>query len=131
MKGKRGTLAALAAAVLLAAALLAGYFMTRPETHGGEKDVELLVIHGDGTRREFELETNAEYLGEVLLERGIIAGTEGEYGLYVETVDGETADPDAQQWWCLTREGERLSTGVDTTPIADGDDYELTLTTGW
>ena len=54
-----------------------------------------------------------------------------DYGLYVVTVDGETADEAQQQWWCFTKGGEMLMTGVDDTMIADGDAYEITLTTGW
>ena len=45
--------------------------------------------------------------------------------------DGITADESQQQWWCFTRGGGTLETGVDTTPIADGEHYEITLTTGW
>ena len=37
----------------------------------------------------------------------------------------------AQEWWCFSKGGEDLSTGVDTTPIADGDTFEATLKTGW
>ena len=33
--------------------------------------------------------------------------------------------------WCFTKAGEMLMTGVDTTPIADGDHYEIELKTGW
>ena len=47
------------------------------------------------------------------------------------TVDGETADESIQQWWCITKGGEMLMTGVDDTMIADGEAYEFTLTTGW
>ena len=47
------------------------------------------------------------------------------------TVDGVTADEAKQQWWCFTKGGETLMSGVDTTPIEDGDCCEITLTTGW
>ena len=64
-------------------------------------------------------------------EEGLIAGSESEYGLYVETVDGETANMDNQEWWCFTKGGEMLMTGVDDTMIADGEQYEATFTVGW
>ena len=64
-------------------------------------------------------------------QEGLIQGTESDFGLYVQTVDGETADESIQQWWCITKEGEMLMTGVDDTVIADGEQYEFTLTTGW
>ena len=68
---------------------------------------------------------------EVLTENGLAEGTESAYGLFITTVDGETADESLQQWWCITREGEMLSTGADQTPIAHGEQYELTLTEGY
>ena len=55
----------------------------------------------------------------------------GFWGLYVLTVDGETADEAQQQWWCLTKDGEMSPTGVDDTVIADGEHYEFELKTGW
>ena len=61
----------------------------------------------------------------------MIAGTESEYGLYVLTVDGESVDESQQQWWCITNNGEELTTGVDDTIISDGEQYRSTFTTGW
>ena len=115
-------------ACLLAAAL---YLQTRPETAAGGKTIDVVVVHGDGSEADFQYRTDAEYLGEVLTENGLAEGTESAYGLFITTVDGETADDSLQQWWCITREGEMLSTGADQTPIADGEQYELTLTEGY
>ena len=44
-----------------------------------------------------------------------------------DAVDGETAQDSLNQWWCVTKGGERVNTGADLTPIADGDRFELTL----
>ena len=77
------------------------------------------------------MHTDEEYLGAALENEKLIQGTQGQYGLFVTAVDGEKADDAKQQWWCLTKGGATVDTGVDTTPIADGDAYELTLTTGW
>ena len=52
-------------------------------------------------------------------------------GLFFYTVDVETVDDANQEWWCLTKGGESLMTGADSTPIADGDQFELTLTVGY
>ena len=99
---------------------------------GGEKDFTLKVIHGDGTEATFEVTTAKETVGEALLEKGLIAGEVGAYGLYVKTVDGETADESRDQWWCLTKDGgQQVNTGVDSTPIEDGAAYELTFTEGY
>ena len=119
---------ALVAACLLAALL---YLQTRSETAAGDKTIDVVVVHGDGSEAAFQYQTDAEYLGDVLTENGLVEGTESTYGLFITTVDGETADDSLQQWWCITREGEMLSTGADQTPIADGEQYELTLTEGY
>ncbi len=116
---------------VLVCAFLAIWFSTRPETSKGAKTVNVTVDFGDGETKNYELHTDAEYLRGALDEEGLIDGTESEFGLYVLTVDGVTADESKQQWWCFTKGGEMLMTGVDTTPIEDGDSFEITLTTGW
>lgn len=102
---------------------------TSPEA--GQVTIVVEVKHGDETTREFTISTEALNLRAALEQENLIAGDESEYGLFVKTVDGETADDSQQQWWCFTRGGEMLMTGVDDTEIADGDHYEIVLTTGW
>ncbi len=101
------------------------------QSQAGEKTVAVQVVHGDKSTKDFTLHTDEEYLGAALENEKLIQGTQGQYGLFVTAVDGEKADDAKQQWWCLTKGGATVDTGVDTTPIADGDAYELTLTTGW
>ena len=124
---------AIGCGALVLACLLAGllYIQTRPEPSEGAKTIDVVVVHVDGTEADFQYRTDAEYLGEVLEENGLVEGTDSSYGLFITTVDGETADESLQQWWCITREGEMLSTGADQTPITDGEQYELTLTEGY
>ena len=101
------------------------------ETATGEKEITVSVVHGDGSEKEFTYHTDEEFLGPVLLEAGLIAGDEGEFGIFIHTVDGEEIDANNQEWWCLTKAGESVMTGADTTPIASGDSFELTLTGGY
>ena len=121
----------LAAVLILAAVFAIAYQNFREQPMEGAKAIVVEVVHKDGSAKEFSYRTDAEYLGEVLLAEGLIRGTKGEYGLFVEAVDGETADAANQEWWCLTKAGESCMNGVDTTPILDGDHFELTLTVGW
>ena len=93
--------------------------------------VTVTVTHGDGSTKDFAFKTEREMLGDALLDEKLVEGEEGPYGLFVQTVDGETADEENQEWWCLTKGGEQLETGVDSTPVEDGATYELTLTVGW
>ena len=89
--------------------------------------ITLEVVGPDGTSKEFVIKTDPENnLCKALEAESLIAGEEGPYGLYVKVVDGITADYDVDQsWWGLYKDGEMLMTGVDTTPIADGDHFEL------
>lgn len=116
--------------VLVLGALLI-YNANKPVAQEGGKKLVVTVVHGDGSSKEFKLATDAENLRGALEEQQLIAGDESDYGLFVKTVDGETADDSVQQWWCFTKGGEMLMTGVDDTMIADGESYEITLTTGW
>ena len=121
-------------AILLAAVMavfLGIWYVARPQTSAGEKDLSIQVIHGDLSTRIFEITTSAEFLGDALTEHDIVQGEMGPYGLYILTADGETADEANQEWWCITRSGESLTTGASETPISNGETYELTLTVGY
>lgn len=121
-------LAALAAVIVV---LFAVYYFTKEKTTAGSKTITVEVVHKDGKSASFEYTTEKEYLGEVLTEEKLIDGENSEYGMFITTVDGETADDSNQEWWCITKSGERLNSSVDTTPMKDGDKFELTLTVGY
>ena len=57
-----------------------------------QKTVTIEVIHKDKTQKEFQILSAAEYLGDALVAEGLVKGTTGDYGLYIDTVDNETAD---------------------------------------
>ena len=107
------------------------FFAFQSQNSAGGKTVTIDVTHKDGQTKTFELQTDEEYLRGALEQEGLIAGNETEYGLYVLTVDGETADEDNQEWWGYTKSGEMVEVGVDSCPIEDGDHYEFTLNVGW
>ena len=67
----------------------------------------------------------------MLEEQELISGDDSGATLFVTTVDGYTADSANEEWWCFTKGGEDMMTGVDDTVIADGDKYEITLTVGY
>lgn len=129
MKQKQ-ILLAVGVLVVLAAAMVGVYLAFGPQAQAGEKDITLLVVNGDDIET-FEIHTEEEFLRGALEQEGLVRGQESATGLYVQTVNGITADESQQQWWCFTKAGEAVMTGVDSTPIADGDTFEVTLTTGW
>ena len=119
-------------ALIAAAAVLLGiYFAFAPKGSAGEKTITVDVVMLDGSETTTTITTGEEYLRGALEQENMIAGDEGEYGLFVTTVNGVTADDSKEQWWCFTKGGESLATGVDSTPIADGDAFEITLTEGY
>ena len=77
----------------------------------------------------FTIHTDAEMLGDALMAHSLVDGEVGAYGLYIKKVNGMLADYDVDQtYWMITKNGEFLMTGADTTVIADGEHYELTRT---
>jgi uncharacterized protein DUF4430 len=97
----------------------------------GKKEIEVEVILTDGSSNSHKIKTDQEFLRGALEEQDLIEGTESDYGLFVMTVDGVTANDENQEWWAFSKDGESLLTGVDETPIHDGDHFEITLTVGY
>lgn len=129
-KEKKFGAAGAALFLALAVALGAVWMAARPAAVSGEKHITVEVVHRDGSQAEFSYDTEEEYLGTALVNEGLISGSESAYGLYVETVDGETADFDADgSWWKLSCNGEDSQAGVDSVPVNDGDQYTWTYTT--
>lgn len=122
-------------ALVVLAALIVGaltlYNVYMPKGVEGGKHIDVEVVHADGSTKDFTIDTDSESLRGALEQEKLIEGEESSYGLYVTAVDGESADDSQQQWWCFTKGGEMLPTGVDDTMIQDGDHYEITFTTGW
>lgn len=117
------------AVLMLVGGMLGIYLASRPAAVQGGKDIAVEVIHADGSSKTFTYHTDAEMLGEVLLAEGLVQGEDGPYGLYIDTVDGEEAVYEEDgAYWALTIGGEYATTGVDSTPIRDGDSFQLIYT---
>lgn len=92
----------------------------------GKTQFTFTVVDKEGTETAFEIHTDKETVGEALLELGLIAGDESEYGLYVKTVNGITADYDQDGvYWAFYVNGEYAQSGVDSTKITEGDSYSF------
>ena len=78
----------------------------------------------DGNETHFEIHTDKQTVGQALLDCQLIEGEEGQYGLYVKTVNGITADYDVDAtYWAFYVNGEYAMTGVDITDINVADHY--------
>lgn len=121
----------IAALIIAAVAMFCIYKVLMPKGQTGEKEITITVVHADESSKDFVCQTDEAYLGDVLKAEKLVEGTEGEFGLFITSVDGEKADDSKEQWWCITKGGEVLNTSADQTPIEDGDQFELTLTEGY
>jgi len=102
-----------------------------PETENnvlgeGQTKFSFVVVDKDGNETSFEIHTDKTTVGEALLEVELIEGETSEYGLYVKTVNGITADYDVDQtYWAFYINGEYASTGVDATNVEEGATYSF------
>ncbi len=130
MKKNWGAIIGLVALVCAVVVFLVAYFATRGATTEGNKTLTIEIVHGNGDAQEYTVRTDAEYLGQALLEHeelGVV-GENGPYGLYIKEVDGEQASDADQTFWSISQDGQSLMVGADKQPIADGEHYELVLT---
>lgn len=127
---KRKTIAVLVLLVALIAGMTAWYVISRPETDEGAKTITVVVSAID-YEKTHTFNTDQEFLLGALNEENMIVGEESVYGVFVTSVDGIAANADKQEWWCITKGGEAVMTGVSDTPIYDGDSFELTLMIGY
>lgn len=98
----------------------------------GSKEISVVVVdERNSTREEFEHKTDAEMLGTALDEMEIIKADDSEFGRYVHTVSNIYADTNKTEWWKFTINGQDAVTGIDETPIKDGDTIEFIFTVGW
>lgn len=94
----------------------------------GQGDIAftLEVVDSEGARSLFNVKTNEKTVGAALLALDLIAGEDSQYGLYVKTVNGITADYDTDgSYWAFYIDGEYAQTGVDSTDIKAGATYTL------
>lgn len=92
----------------------------------GDTEFTLTVVDKEGGETQFEIHTDKETVGDALTELGFIEGEESEYGLYVKTVNGITADYDTDGvYWAFYVNDEYASSGVDSTTITIGESYSF------
>ena len=92
----------------------------------GDTVFKFTVTDADGAVSAFEIHTDKKVVGEALLEVDLIDGEQGDYGLYVKTVNGKTLDYDKDgKYWAFYENGSYAAKGVDQTDIAEGVEYSF------
>lgn len=120
--------AVLAVLVIL---LGAAYAVFGPKAVKGAKTVTIEVIDNEQKSTFYTVNTDAEYLRQVMEEaEGLeFSGTESEYGIMLDTVNGLRADYNEDgAYWSIMVNGEYGMYGADSQPVADGETYQLVYT---
>ena len=92
----------------------------------GQKSFELTIVDKEGVTHAYMIHTDAEMVGQALLELELIEGEEGPYGMYIKSVLGQVLDYETDgMYWSFYVGGEYGMVGVDMTPIEEGVVYML------
>jgi hypothetical protein len=93
---------------------------------GSGSTVFRFLVEAEGKTVTFTVSTDLENLAEILLEHQLIAGEEGDYGIYVKKVNGITADYDIDgSYWSLYENGESAMSGVSGISVKNGGEYRF------
>ena len=98
------------------------------EFGNGAKTITVKIEVGENSVT-FTLHTDKDTVGAALMEHDLIAGDQGQYGLYLKVANGITADYDVDQsYWAFYIDGETALTGVDGAAAEEGVVYSLVYT---
>ena len=97
----------------------------------GATQFKFSVTYEDGKTDDFTVNTDQAMLGDALLDVGLISGSESEYGLMVDTVNGVKLVWETDNaYWALYIGEEYAQTGVSSTPVTAGGEYSFRYTKG-
>ena len=120
---------ALAVFFLLVGAFALIWVKNQPDPYAGQKSFSFIVVHSDGTAKDFIIYTDREFLADALLDEKLIVESDSP-GMYI-TVDGENADYSVNQsYWAFFVGDDYAMEGMNTTVITDGACYKLVYTIG-
>ena len=92
----------------------------------GATAFNFVVTDLEGKETHYEIHTDKKMVGEALLDNELVAGTVGEWGLMVESVNGQALDFNKDgKYWAFFVDGEYAQTGVDSTEIVAGATYSF------
>ena len=126
---RKGLIATLSVACVVIIAIFAAIIIdTRPDTNDGDKDITVTIVYQDKTKKEYNISTNAEFLGDALLQENLVKPEEYKTGYYLY-IDSVRADYNLDKaWWCVTENGEMAQVGINQLVVDNGDKFEITHT---
>lgn len=99
------------------------------ETTQIKTDFQVVVIHKDGTKKEWTLDTKEEYLGAALVSAGIVEAEENRFGMHIKKADGERAVfQEDSAYWAVYAGDDFATKSTDLTPVEGGKTYKLVYT---
>lgn len=129
-KSNKKIILAVAILAVVVVAMAAIFLLFRPKTAEGSKSITIEVVNSARESKLYEVKTDAEYLRQAMEEaKGLeFSGTESEYGLTLETVNGEVTDFNNGSYWGIFVNGEYGMYGIDSQPVYDGDAFRIVYT---
>ena len=96
----------------------------------GSRSFPLTIVNAEEKEITITVSTDEKTVGDALLKLHIISGSQGEYGLYILTVNGETMDYDKDgAYWAFYADGVYAEQSASQTEIQDGIRYMLKVET--
>ena len=132
-KGNAKLIFGIGAFVVLIGLFVALWAFFGPKTTEGSKTVSLTVVDMDVKETNYNIKTDALVLKELMdqLEKDGFSygGSESEYGLMVDTINGVRADYTLDgAYWSFYVNDEYCNYGVSEQPVNDGDSFEIVYT---
>ena len=127
-KTNKKAIIGVAALIVVIAVLAVVYCVFRAKPVAGSKEVTIEVVDNQQETTTYELKTDAEYLRQAMEEaEGLtFSGTESEFGLMIDTVNGLYADFNADgAYWSIYVNGDYGNYGIDSQPVLDGDTFTI------
>ena len=127
---KKGLIIALALVLVVIIAAFATLIIKQNNNNveHGDKVISVTIVNADKTQKLFKISTDAENLGDALLQRNLVTEEEHKTGFYTY-INGVRADYTLDKaWWSFTQDGEMMTVGANDAPITDGDCFEITHT---
>ena len=115
---------------LLMTAMAVCYESFKPEVNPDEKKITLTVISKDKEKKEYSIDTDAQYLEQVMAQAEDLeySGEAGSYGLMIDTINGQTVLKG--DYWAFYVNGQFCNYGISQQPVYNGDAFEIIYTKG-
>lgn len=129
MKNKKWLGAGILVVLIAVLAIIYGAFSDKPVE--GSKAITIEVINQADESELYEVNTDAEYLRQAMEEADGLefSGQESEYGMMVESVNGESAVyAEDGAYWSFYVNGEYCNNGINSEPVEDGDEFQIVYT---